>query len=656
MSITENQKKKLFNLIKSNNSKKLKNYIRQNKINFREIENNKLNSDLYSAMCNVSHETLSVLFDELNVNSNLRFNNNSSLLSQALEDKNFIILKQLFKQSFYLDENLNDNDHPLLKAILQNQPQTVFSLFKTLSVNKDNNLNIVIKSKNYGFTPLILSYILKRFEIFNFLMKQTHIKCCHLYECDNYGYHLFHYAILSENQKLIKTLMDSGMNMNDWNNKLVLTPLILSTLINNFSIFNTIISHNINNINKPNDQGDTPLMTFIRFPNITYQFKKNVIQRLLNKGADINFSNGCSNSPLGCAIQVQSLPLVRLLIMRGADVNTYYNNGEYPLVRAIREQSLPIVKELIRHGADCNTIDSLGKYALIYAIEQKNLSIINYILEYNEDIDYEDSNGKTALIYAIQEKSLPVIEIIADKGASMDYIDNNGKSPFIYAIKTGDINIIKYFQECEIPLTFGEKDVLLELVNFFSDIESNDQKCDIFFHLMETEENMDTDDLILTFLKKRKFNIIKLLINNEWVEINDDYNGVPFFIHALKTRNYDFIHYLLDCEVDTDCLSDYMEIIEDIINDGNLRLVELLVPYCINVNEIDKNENTMLVYAIRARHRKIVKYLLEQGADIRHRNRQYYSIVDVSRDYSDDYLGQYIYDDIQEKLNERNNF
>ncbi len=79
-----------------------------------------------------------------------------------------------------------------------------------------------------------------------------------------------------------------------------------------------------------------------------------VVQYLVEKGADVNAKDSVGLTPLTWAICQGHLDVVKYLVAKGADVNTMNNDGKTALMWAVQmaKTGLPNVVELLKqHGA-----------------------------------------------------------------------------------------------------------------------------------------------------------------------------------------------------------------------------------------------------------------------------------------------------------------
>ncbi len=93
------------------------------------------------------------------------------------------------------------------------------------------------------------------------------------------------------------------------------------------------------------------------------QGDKNIVQQLINNGADINYLDASGNSALAEAALKGKLTIVKLLIKAGGDVNVT-PGGESLLMHIVRNNDLLTAQVLIASGADVNFATRDGITAL----------------------------------------------------------------------------------------------------------------------------------------------------------------------------------------------------------------------------------------------------------------------------------------------------
>ncbi len=123
-------------------------------------------------------------------------------------------------------------------------------------------------------------------------------------------------------------------------------------------------------INVCDEFDDIPLISAAGFKS------PNIVQKLLDAGADVNFctSNGVTALMEACCRWREgAAEIVEILLRSGADVNACTSRGETPLMRAcngFKEEAPEIVNILLRAGADIGRVDLNGYSATDYAMNR----------------------------------------------------------------------------------------------------------------------------------------------------------------------------------------------------------------------------------------------------------------------------------------------
>jgi hypothetical protein len=95
------------------------------------------------------------------------------------------------------------------------------------------------------------------------------------------------------------------------------------------------------------------------------------VERLLDRGADINAQNIHGMTPLHISILWNVPDITMLLLERGADVSKRDRAGSTPLHLAANKGNTKIIDALIKKGADAYALDALGRSPAEYARNAK---------------------------------------------------------------------------------------------------------------------------------------------------------------------------------------------------------------------------------------------------------------------------------------------
>jgi ankyrin repeat protein len=168
------------------------------------------------------------------------------------------------------------------------------------------------------------------------------------------------------------------------------------------------------------------------------------LSNFINKGFDINgeFKHSLSGVPLSYAVaHNSSLEIINILINAGADVNLnlgiYYSN----VLTAVRNNNIEILQVLLSNGAKVDDTDVFRRTALIIAIENGNMPIIEILLSYSANINHTQHH-LSPLMKAIEKDNINIIKYLLQNGADVNLKTNFGGTALQYAIDNEKSEII----------------------------------------------------------------------------------------------------------------------------------------------------------------------------------------------------------------------
>jgi ankyrin repeat protein len=160
-------------------------------------------------------------------------------------------------------------------------------------------------------------------------------------------------------------------------------------------------------VHQTDASGNTPLHATIRHT------RTSVVDLLLEHGAaaDVNRTNALGNTPLHDAVVIteskEKRNIVQRLIEHGADVNRRNIEGKSPLYLAFQQQYLDpaVIQMLLEGGANVRQTNPGGETFLHLAAKHKypNLHVIQSLIQHGADVFAKDAHGKTAKEYVIQK-------------------------------------------------------------------------------------------------------------------------------------------------------------------------------------------------------------------------------------------------------------
>lgn len=137
-----------------------------------------------------------------------------------------------------------------------------------------------------------------------------------------------------------------------------------------------LLSQQMVEVNSKNSFSHTPLLIAMM------QGNEEIVEMLLNHGADPNIKSEEQFSPLHESVSKGNLSIVEKLLSSGAQIDTTTSTGMTPLMLAAQTGNKAMIKLLIEKGADINKQDQDHYSALAYGILYNNIDTVSTLLEY----------------------------------------------------------------------------------------------------------------------------------------------------------------------------------------------------------------------------------------------------------------------------------
>lgn len=213
----------------------------------------------------------------------------------------------------------------------------------------------------------------------------------------------FHNAVRANDRIAIFAFIDGGINVNsqdETDGRTVLMnavvdgdPGFVSLLLNRGADVNvkdhrgyTALFHAIETRNDyaekmlldhPNlDPDARGLNGITALSNYIWRDNKDAVERLLERGADVNSQDNDGDAPLHGAAQIGNVEIVDLLIDKGADPNLKNKQGGTPLMWAAVYGNEDAARWLLEHGADASLKDAQGFTAGDWAVKNKREKLV----------------------------------------------------------------------------------------------------------------------------------------------------------------------------------------------------------------------------------------------------------------------------------------
>lgn len=292
-----------------------------------------------------------------------------------------------------------------------------------------------------------------------------------------------------------------------------------------------------------------------------------------------------------------------------------------PVVMAINNKaSNDVIKYLIEQEG--NGVSKKTHHSRIYlqwAAAQGNLELVNYLIAKGSDVNYSDSHGESVIAYAANgNKNTAVFDALFNAGVDPKAKHENGANLIMYAIGSdNDLKITDYFISKGISLSdkdsygrtaadyaakLGNIEIIDQLIA--RGVKPTDQA--LFFATQGSRQKQNGLDVFQTLITK--YNLNPKAINPEGANL----------LHIFARRqNAELFNYFLNQGVDVAQVDkDGNTILIAAASGRDAAIVETLLAKAKNVNATNEDGESALTKAISSGTAEIASVLIKNGADI----------------------------------------
>ncbi len=290
-----------------------------------------------------------------------------------------------------------------------------------------------------------------------------------------------------------------------------------------------------------------------------------------------------------------------------------------------------------KHLADGVSLDETFLFAFrFYGPEVPNL--LKSLLDLGAHVNYSNSYGKTPLM-AAASSGVDKVKVLLEHGAQVNVLDKNGYSPLLYALSDRHLkkNMLKLLLEkgadVNIQDPFGYTPLMATVLRY-DDIKDEE----VFDMLLNQTNNIEVKNrfgetaLFIAARQNRDFPFQKLLAKGADIRAQDK-DGTTVLMVAAADGEFEKVQTLLAKGAhvhtrDNEGKTALMHIMFGRFND--VRYVSLFHNAGLDINAKDMQGNTALYYAAAEGLEKIVKALLDVGANIASTNTAGKTALDIA--------------------------
>jgi ankyrin repeat protein/L-ascorbate metabolism protein UlaG (beta-lactamase superfamily) len=170
---------------------------------------------------------------------------------------------------------------------------------------------------------------------------------------------------------------------------------------------------------------------------------RDVVEFLLDKGAQVSRPNIAGETPLHYAIGLDSPDVANLLVSRGADVNARTTAGTTPLRAAALWGRLAVIKSLLDKGADPRETLPNGETLLHVTALIGPAEAIGLFVARGAPVNAVTDVAATPLLVACTGGNIATAKALLEQGADPNLRDASGRQPLVLAVRTGQADFVK---------------------------------------------------------------------------------------------------------------------------------------------------------------------------------------------------------------------
>jgi len=152
-----------------------------------------------------------------------------------------------------------------------------------------------------------------------------------------------------------------------------------------------------------------------------------MIERLLDAGADPDTTSGEGQTALMTAARNGSVESIRALLRRGAKIDLAESfRGQTALMFAAGEGNTAAVKLLLESGANLHERSRGGYSPLLFAVRNNQIETVKFLIEQGANVNDRIPDGTSALSLAILNADFDLAAILLEAGADPNVPDPRG--------------------------------------------------------------------------------------------------------------------------------------------------------------------------------------------------------------------------------------
>ncbi|KAH8824103.1 ankyrin repeat-containing domain protein [Flagelloscypha sp. PMI_526] len=345
------------------------------------------------------------------------------------------------------------------------------------------------------------------------------------------------------------------------------------------------------------------------------------VRLLVEKGADVNKTGGKYGTALQAAAVKRSLEIVQYLIDMGADVNKTGGEHGSALGAAVASSSLEISQYLIDKGADVNTIVGDNRTVLQAAAHRSLLEMVRYLIEKGADVNKTGEDKWTILQIAAHQGLLEMVRYLVEKGADVNKTGGEYGTALQAAAKRQSVEIVQYLVEkgADVNTNEGKYGTALQAA-------ASSGSLDLVQYLVENGANVNLiggtwetgGTALQAAVSSRSLEVVQYLVSEQGADVNLFNGGCGTALQtAVSLQSLEVVQYLVEHGADVNLFEERRgTALQTAAQASSLEIVRYLVEQGADINVMRRNSGAALHVAVTSHSLEVVRYLVEHGADV----------------------------------------
>ena len=474
----------------------------------------------------------------------------------------------------------------------------------------------VCVTDSYGLTPLLVAAFHEHTETVRYLVGLKDVDVNHSGDKGK-GHTALFLACQKNYPEVAQVLIAAGADIQTRNEN-GRSPLHKASMSGALDVVKVLVQAGAGAGNVTDNRGVTCLVL------ASYMGHTETVRYLVGlKEVDLKHADSTGCTALGHAVVRNHPDVVEVLIDAGADIDVKDTRGRSPLHKASISGSLDVLKMLVKAGADVRVTDNKGYTCLTLAVANGRTETVRYLAGLKDvDVNHSGDKGHTALHLAGGEDYAEVAQLLIDAGADIETRNEKGRSPLQWACGAGSPYVVKALVKAGAGVYVRDYSGGTCLILAACCGHTETVRTLLCMPEVDLEHADSTGCTALNRAVVRQYpDVIQVLIDaGADIEAKDEKGRSPLLNASIKVRfsgNLDIVKMLVRagagvCVANND--GDTCLVLASSV--GNTETVRYLASLPeVDVNHANQRGMTSLYRANQFRHPDVAKFLRELGAD-----------------------------------------